>query len=119
MRHARDRRRGQAGLATVWALAWIAVAATFAWGVLLLAAAVSAQHHVEGAADLVAVSAATDLAAGGDACAAAARVAGRNDVALIRCDVTLGRVAIEVGDDFAFPLGIGLTLRGVALAGPG
>ncbi|MFF8275256.1 Rv3654c family TadE-like protein [Streptomyces lateritius] len=79
---------GDEGMATVWT-AFVACALCVVFGaVLALGQAVAARHRAGGAADLAALAAA-DRALWGErgACEAAARVAGAQGAALVRCSV--------------------------------
>lgn len=109
---------GEAGVATVMALAWIVVVTTLAWIAMLAAAATARQHRVDGAAELAAVSAATRLQRGGDACATAKLVATRNEVSLQECHIEGRDVVVTVVDELSLPLAIRRQLLGNARAGP-
>lgn len=106
------------GIATIWAVAWIFVTATFGWVGLLAATLTAAQHHVDGAADLVSLSAAARLQHGGDACAAAGQIARDNAVVLSSCQVEGDDVVVEVSDQIRLPLGLQGRLSSMARAGP-
>lgn len=110
--------RREHGMATVWAVGWMAVCLTVAWVALVLAAAAARQHQVDGAADLVSLSAAARLQRGGDACAAAASVAGANRVVLDECQVDGTDVRVAVRAPLDLPFGIHRWVRGEARAGP-
>lgn len=111
--------RDDTGIATMWAVCWMAVCLTVAWVALVVAAAVAQQHQVDGAADLASVSAAARLQRGGDACSAAARVAAANGVVLSRCLVDGEDVVVAVRELLRLPLGIRRWVEGEARAGPG
>lgn len=108
----------QAGMATVWAVCWMAVCLTVGWVGIGLAAAEAHQHHVDGAADLTAVSAAARLQRGGDACAAAVTVAEVNDVLLADCRLEAEDVVVTVREEVDLPFGIRRWVWGEARAGP-
>lgn len=110
--------RSEVGAATVLALAWILVLAAMAWAGMLIAAAAARQHHVDGAADVVAVSAASRLQRGDDACAVASDFASRNEVVLRLCRVDGDDVVIAVSDRISVGFGIRRDLVGQARAGP-
>ena len=112
------RRRDDDGQATVWAIGWIAVLVSLTWITLLLAAAVARQHHLDGAADLAAVSAAGDQQRGFDACRTASRLARANHVTLSDCTVDGLDVIVAVVDHLALPVGITVDLTSRARAGP-
>jgi hypothetical protein len=54
------------GYATVWAVGWMLVLGLVAWAALLVSIAVARQHHLDGAADLAALSGAQALQRGQD-----------------------------------------------------
>ncbi|MET9621244.1 MULTISPECIES: Rv3654c family TadE-like protein [unclassified Streptomyces] len=76
-------------MATVWTAFAACVLCVVFGAVLALGQAVAARHRAGGAADLAALAAAGRAALWGerDACAAAARVAGAQGAALVRCSV--------------------------------
>lgn len=111
-------RRSERGMATLWAVCWMAVCLSVAWIAMIVASAVAAQHHVDAAADLVALSAAGRLQRGGNACGAAADVADANDVRLRSCVVTGDDVMIEVGVRLDLPFGLDPEAVSAARAGP-
>lgn len=113
-----SRGREEAGVATVWAIAWIAVVMSLAWIGMLAAAVAARQHKVDGAADLVALSAAARLQRGGSACDEAAALAERNDVSLHTCAVDGTDVVVVVTDVVALPLGLDGRLESRSRAGP-
>jgi secretion/DNA translocation related TadE-like protein len=82
------------------------------------AAVAASQHHVDGAADLVALSSARRLSDGEDPCATAAAVAAANDVELDDCQVDGLNVVVEVSDRMALPFDLDATLTGQARVGP-
>jgi len=112
------RRDGEEGVATVLAVAWIFVITTLAWIGMLAAAATARQHKVDGAADLVAVSAAARLQRGGDPCRTAAEIAVRNDVSLQTCRVDGDDVVVAVSDELLMAFEVRRRLIGQARAGP-
>lgn len=75
------------GSAVVWVLACGALLLAIGAVVSARTAAVLARHRVEAAADLAALAGAGALGGPGDPCAAAARVAARNDTDLVSCVV--------------------------------
>jgi secretion/DNA translocation related TadE-like protein len=85
---------------------------------LVLGFAVSRQHQVDAAADLVALSAAASLQRGSDACATAARVASANHVVLHQCRVAHEDVAVSVRAQVALPFGVHPWIAARARAGP-
>ena len=112
------RRRTDDGVATVWAAAWIFVCVMVGWLSMLAAAVVAAQHHLDGAADLSSLSAAARLQRGGDACAAAARIAEANSVTLSRCAREGADVVVTVTDAIRLPFSVDGSLTSTARAGP-
>lgn len=110
--------RGDDGIATVWAVSWMFVCLSLAWLALLAAAVTGRQHHLDGSADLVAVSAAARLERGGDACAVAVSVAEANTVHLVACQVDGADVVVTVTDEMALPFGVDGSLMTTARAGP-
>jgi secretion/DNA translocation related TadE-like protein len=109
---------GEGGVATMLAVGWIVVLLTASWIAVLAAAIATAQHHVDGAADLAALSAAQSAQSDGDACNAAARVARGNDVAVQDCRRDGVDVVVTVVDRIDLPLNIDGTITATARAGP-
>jgi secretion/DNA translocation related TadE-like protein len=100
------------------AVSWILALCVFGWIGMLVAAATAWQHKVDGAADLVAVSAATGLQRGDDACRVASSIAADNDVRLGGCRVEGEDVIVEVLRRVRLGFGISRQLVGDARAGP-
>lgn len=115
---ARLYRRDPQGVATVWAITWMAVLVVLASIGGLLGVAASRQHHVDAAADLVAISAAARLQRGGDACSMAMDVAIANRVVLARCRVAGRDVVVEVRERLTLPFDLHPWISGQARAGP-
>lgn len=111
-------RPDESGAATVSALAWILVLATVAFVGMVAAAVTARQHRVDGAADLVAVSAASGLREGSDACGVARDFAARNKLILRSCKVDGSDVVIVVADTIDLVFGVRRSLVGRARAGP-
>ena len=109
---------GQAGIATVWAIAWMFVCLTVGWLGMVVALVVACQHHVDAAADLTSISAAARLQNGGDACRTAAAMAQVNDVSLTACRVAGEDVIVTVRDRIDLPFGLRPWVSGQARAGP-
>lgn len=86
------------GAGTLLTLAAIAVVVVLTVALVVITTYLAVAHRARGAADLAALSAAVRVPDGGDACAAAERVAGRNNVAVTDCVVAGDRVewAVEV-----------------------
>jgi secretion/DNA translocation related TadE-like protein len=78
----------QDGSGTALTAAVILLVAVVAAGLLVIAGYLAAGHHARAAADLVALSGASQQARGGSACHAAARVAAANKVFLSDCRVS-------------------------------
>jgi secretion/DNA translocation related TadE-like protein len=109
---------GEPGVATVLAVGWIVVLMTLGWIAVLAAVIAAAQHHLDGAADLAAVSAAQSLQSGQDPCAAATRVARSNGVSLRECRRDGLDVVVTVVDTIALPLDVDGGITATARAGP-
>lgn len=107
-----------AGIATVWAIAWILVLALIAGVGGVLGIAASRQHHVDSAADLAALSAAQILQRGGDACSTAREVAVANQVVLTSCRTERDDVVVVVRERLELPFGWHPWISGHARAGP-
>ena len=73
------------GSGTLLVAAGILISGLVAAVVVVVAAAGVAGHRVRAAADLVALSAATEHSVGGQGCRAAARIAAANEVSLREC----------------------------------
>ncbi|MGH3471016.1 MAG: Rv3654c family TadE-like protein [Nocardioidaceae bacterium] len=112
-------RSRQQGFATVWAIAWIFVCLTVAWVGVLLAVGAAKQHHLDGSADLAALSGAIAQAHGRDACLRAEVVAAANSVTVASCRVEGDDVALRVEARADLPFGLTVRLRSAARAGPG
>jgi secretion/DNA translocation related TadE-like protein len=110
--------REEQGLATVWALALIAVLSLVALVVAGRTALVGARHRAESAADLAALAGAVAARDGADPCAAAAAIAQGNHGRLITC--TAERDVVEVSVAVRSPMLWGSSWQqvGVARAGP-
>ncbi|MBA2561012.1 MAG: flp pilus-assembly TadE/G-like family protein [Propionibacteriales bacterium] len=106
------------GLATVWGVAWVAVCLTVGWLAVTATAIMSAQHHLDGAADLAAVSAAARLQSGGDACGVAERIAQANHAELAGCQVDGSDVVVSVAGSIVLPFGLDGGMTSMARAGP-
>ncbi len=106
------------GVATVWGLTWIFVTAMVGWLGVVAAAIMSAQHHLDGAADLSSLSGAARLQRGGDGCAVAAVIAQANEAALSRCRLEGSDVIVTLTGSIALPFGLDGSLTSAARAGP-
>jgi secretion/DNA translocation related TadE-like protein len=100
------------------AVGWIGVLLTAGWIAMLTATIAAAQHHLDGAADLAALSAAQSAQSGDDACDAAARVARGNDVAVQECRRDGVDVVVTVVDHIDLPLNVDGAITATARAGP-
>jgi secretion/DNA translocation related TadE-like protein len=106
------------GVATVWAITWIFVCLTIGWVGVVVAAVVAAQHRLDAAADLSALSAAAELQRGSDACLAAADIARGNAVGISGCQVDGDDVVVTVAGTVSLPFGVHGSLTSTARAGP-
>jgi len=112
------RGRREEGSATVMSLSWLAVLAVIGAAGLLMTLVAAAQHQVESAADLAAVSAATHIGDGEQAaCAAAARVASSMHARVTSCRVDGLGVAVDVASTVRIPARR-VVLTASARAGP-
>ena len=112
------RRRGERGASTVLV---VSIAGLLLWvGAALgvVAAMVAAHRTAQAAADLAALSGATRLADGGDACAEATAVAAANDARLTSCAVDDRDVRVVVEVTGPHWLGQAADLTAEARAGP-
>ncbi|MGN6252373.1 MAG: Rv3654c family TadE-like protein [Marmoricola sp.] len=92
-----DRRTpGEAGAATVFALALLALLVVVALACAVAVAALAGHRHAEAAADLAALAAAQALQRADDACGAAAQVATANGARLDDCALEGTDVVVEV-----------------------
>lgn len=106
------------GSATIWACAWIGLLLTIGCIASCAAVAVAAQHHLDAAADLSAISAASRLQRGGDPCAAARSVAVQNEATLANCHVVGDDVLVSVRTRLELPFNISVPIGSQARAGP-
>lgn len=106
------------GSATIYALTAVAVLTAAAMAVLGFAGMATAKHRASAAADFAALAGASEASTGGDACAAAAEIAGRNDGALVACSVQGSVVAVRVQVRGPTLLGISSRFEASARAGP-
>ncbi len=102
----------------MWAVACIGCLLAVAGGALLVAGVTARQHHLDGSADLVALSAAGALRDGSDACEAAAEVSAANEVVLRGCRLDHSDLIVVVTDELDLPLGLHLDVVSRARAGP-
>ena len=108
----------QRGSATVLAVSFIGLLALVTVLVTAVAGAVADRRRVASAADLAALAGAGAVQAGRDACAAAESVAWRNDAVLVRCTVAGQDVSVRAERRTRPVLGVELTVRSAARAGP-
>ncbi len=111
-------RREESGIASIWAVSWILAISSVGWLAVLATSVASRQHHLDGAADLVSVSAAARLQRGGNPCALAAEIASANKVVMSSCRVDGPDVLITVESVMKLPFGLDGGLTAVARAGP-
>lgn len=114
----RRRTSSQAGIAVVWALAWMYVCLTLSGVALVLSYAEARQHQVDGSADLAAIAAAAALQRGDDACRAASATAGANHVTLSSCRVEGLDVVVGVQARVNLPFGLHPWAHADSRAGP-
>ena len=88
--------RGQAGAATLLAVAMAGVLMMLGTALAVVGAMVVAHRQAQASADLAALAGATAAAQGGDACQAALDVARLNDGTVVACEVDGGTVTVEV-----------------------
>ena len=114
--------RTEVGSGTVLAALIVILASSVAWCGVVGAGYVAAAHRARGTADLAAVSGAADEALAGDACRAAALIAGANGARTVACSVSgdaldfVVTVTVEVSVEAALP-GLPRHLRATAHAG--
>jgi secretion/DNA translocation related TadE-like protein len=89
-------RRGQAGAATLLAVAMAGVLMVVGAALAVVGAMVVAHRQAQGSADLAALAGATAAARGEDPCRAARDVARLNAGTVIACAVEGGTVTVEV-----------------------
>ncbi len=117
-RHRRLRPRDECGIATIWAVTWIFVLSSVGWLGVMVTSIAGRQHHLDGAVDLVSLSAAARLQRGGDPCGVAAEIAAANRVDLRSCDVDGSDVIVTVETSMSLPFGLDGGLTATARAGP-
>ncbi len=117
-RRRRRCRRNQSGVATVWAVMWILVISSVGWLGIMVTSIAGRQHHLDGAADLVSLSAAARLQRGGDPCALAATIAAANEVSIRSCQRDGPDVIVTVETSTSLPFGLNGGLTSTARAGP-
>jgi secretion/DNA translocation related TadE-like protein len=103
----------------VLALGWIAVLLTVGWIAAIAGAVAAAQHRVDGAADLAALSAAQAVQSGRpDGCAVAEHVASSNGVTVRDCRRDGVDVVVTVADELDLPWSLDGAMTATARAGP-
>ncbi len=105
-------------MATVWGLAWVVVCLTVGWLAVMSANIAATQHHLDGAADLAALSGTARLQKHGDACAVAEEIAGDNDAEMAGCTIEGNDVVVTVHGVVPLPFGLDGTITSQARAGP-
>lgn len=113
------RRRGQRGAASLLATACVGVLLLVGAALAVVGAMVADHRRAQAAADLAALSGATALQRGRDACAEAGRVAAANEASVERCRVAGQDVVVSVRVTGPRWLGQQADLEGRARAGPG
>ena len=114
---ARAMDRGEQGAGTVLAVAMIGLIVSVTVGTSGAVGVVAGHRRAQSAADLSALAGATTLQNGGDACARASVIAGRNGADLQRCHVDGTEVVVVVARSVRLP-GLPMKLRARARAGP-
>ena len=109
--------RGEQGAGTVLAVTTIGVIVSVTVGTSGAVGVVAGHRRAQSAADLSALAGATTLQNGGDACARAEVIAGRNGADLHRCQVNGTEVVVVVARSVRLP-GLPIDLRARARAGP-
>lgn len=110
--------RGQAGAATLLAVAMAGVLMLVGAALGVVGAMVVAHRQAQAGADLAALAGATAAARGEDACSAARAVAILNDGTVVACSVDQGNVTVEVRVPGPHWLGQQADLEARARAGP-
>ena len=113
----RSEDRGEQGAGTVLAVAMIGLVVSVTVGATGAVGVVAGHRRAQSAADLSALAGATTLQDGGDACAKARAIAGRNGADLQRCRVDGTQVLVVVARSVRLP-GLPMELRARARAGP-
>lgn len=103
-------RHDEHGSGTVLVAGTVVVLMAVAAAILVVGGYLVAADHARGAADLVAISAAAKVAQRGDGCRAAADVAHRNGVSLVRCTVRGDSLDFVVSVTVRQPVRLGLPL---------
>ena len=111
--------RDQRGAASLLAVAFLSVLLLVGAALGVVAAMVWAHRVAQSAADLAALAGAADLQEGGDACAAASRIAGANGADVVTCRVEGEEVVLHVTVAGPRWLGQRGDLSARARAGPG
>lgn len=111
--------RDQRGAASLLAVAMLAVLLFLGAALGVVASMVRAHRVAQAAADLAALAGATGLQEGGEACAAAARIADANHAGVTSCLVQGEEVVVEVSVAGPRWLGQQGDLSARARAGPG
>lgn len=108
--------RADRGAGTVFAAFALLALLLLAAAGIEMGGAVVARHRAQSAADLAALAAAAQLVEGGEACAAAGRLAEGNRARLAECSIEGIDVVVRVS--VALPLGVLGPAVAVARAGP-
>ncbi len=109
--------RGEQGAGTVLAVSMIGLIVSVTVGTAGAVGVVAGHRRAQSAADLSALAGATTLQNGGEACARADVIAGRNGADLQRCQVNGTEVVVVVARRVRLP-GLPMELRARARAGP-
>lgn len=113
-----SRRRDERGVATLHGISLIGLLTVFALVCTCAAAMFATNRRSQSAADLAALAGAGAIGNGADPCAAAHRIAARNDAALTDCRVDGWEVAVAVQIRTPRLFGARYPMRARARAGP-
>jgi secretion/DNA translocation related TadE-like protein len=97
---------------------WLTVLIAAGWMALLAAAIAAAQHRLDSAADLAALTGASAVARGDDGCLVVARIAARNGASVRSCSYDDGDVVVTLASGIDLPLGADGSMTSTARAGP-
>ena len=112
-------RRGERGSASLFAVSCLAVLLLLGSALGVVAAMVRAHRVAQSAADLGALSAASAIGRGQDACSTGSSTAAANGAQVTSCEVTGREVTLRVRVDGPHWLGQASDLEAEARAGPG
>lgn len=110
--------RSERGSASVLVVSLIGVLLLLGMTAAFMTAGAAAHRRAQAGADLAALAGAGALQRGDDPCSAAAGVAARNRVTVVRCTIDGEDVVLEVGVDSPELWGHTFEIRGESRAGP-